>query len=502
MSLPSDLSYVGQNFNLPPDVSYSNVPGFGSMGNPYSGMVYAFYGSGGYTIDQCFNSIKLITESKIYEYDVTNAIQIHYDVRTLNEKLGLFKDANNQYVTYSSYDTIRDAFTTATGANEESVLTAPTLDSITISANEFVNGLATQYVMSVGSYSTMYKDFIHYVNTYFGYAGGFGTLFSGASEFNLNNGVFDASSLMNIINPYYTASGENVKPLTGTITISNINSLLKYAINTNCFNNRSPIADLSSSDPGTTDASRYPVVYPYSSLNFRIPDQYTNVTTSGGGSGTENSYILLTIDSSFSVPLTDVSGTTYQPGTTIPNGVYFPGPYYKTNWGMADGFVDGDLIFIPAGTTVNLHLVLDSELFTPTNNVGPLNVGFNNNGTIRIGSLTYATNQETALVTTNPYYSVASGQFTQSTTATRFNIDRVLTAPLLLKLSNLSTQSGVGGFYNGTSKTLAQFHNVNYYDVNNLGQQTLAQAQAIAATRSTNDANNHAASQVSAGVFS
>lgn len=470
MSIPSDLSYVGQNYNLPSDVSYSNVPGFGSMGNPYTGMVYAFYGSGGYTIDQCFNSIKLITESKIYEYDVTNAIQVHYDVRTMNEKLGLFKDENNQYVTFSSYDTIRDSFTTATSSNELNVNTAPILDSITISANEFVNGLATQYVLSVGSYSTMYADFIHYVNTYFGYAGGFGTLFSGASEFNLNNGIFDASSLINIINPYYTASGENVKPLTGTITISNINSLLKYAINTNCFNNRSPYADLSSSDPGTTNASRYPNVYPYSSLNLLYPDQFTAVTTPGGGTGTEDTYIYLHMDSSFSIPLTDISGTTYQPGSTILGGTYFPGPYYKSNWGMADGFVEGDLIFIPAGTTVNLHLVLDSELFSPVNNIGPLNVGFNANGTIRVGSLTYATNDETALVTTNPYYSIASGQFSQNTTATRFNIDRILTAPLLLKLSNLSTQSDVGGFYNGYSNTRAQFHNDNYYDENNIGQ--------------------------------
>lgn len=430
--MSSDLSNVGQNVLLNPDVSYSNVYGYSSVNNPYTGLVYAFYGSGGYTIDQCFNTIKLIPESKIYQYDVTNAVQVRFDVRTFNEKLGLFKDQNNQYISFSSYDTIRDVFTTATQSNHLNVETAPVLDTITLSADEFVNGLLTDYVISVGSYNTTYFDFIQYVNNYFGYAGGFGSIFSGASEFNLNGGIFDASAFINIINPYYTASGEQVKPLTGTITLTNINSLLKYAINTNAFNNRNPVTDMSSSDPGTTNASRYPDLKPGTSYN--LPSSY-QVTTD---------------------------------------------PSYQADWGMADGFVAGDLIFVPAGTTIDLHLVIDSELFNPANNIGPVNLGFNPDGSIRVGSLTYATNQSTAIVTTNPFYSLALGQYSSSSTATALNIDRTLTAPLLIKLDNLSTTSGVGGFNNTFSKNLASFHNANYYDANNIGYSTLEQAQSVA----------------------
>ena len=450
----TDLSNVGQNVILRPDVSYSNVPGFASSSNPYTGMVYAFYGSGGFTIDQCFNTIKLIPESKIYQYDVTNAVQVLLDVRTFNEKLGLFKDRNNQYITYSSYDTVRDVFTTATQNNELDVATASVLDTITLSANEFMNGLVTNYVMSVGSYNTMYADFIEYVNTYFGYAGGFGSLFSSASEFNLNGGVFDASAFINIINPYYTASGENVKPLTGTVTLTNVNSLLKYAINTNCFNNRNPVTDLSSSDPGTTDASRYPGLKDGSSYSLPSSYQVTN------------------------------------------------DPLYQADWGMADGFVAGDLIFVPAGTTVRLHLVLDTELFSPLNNIGPANVGFKADGSIRIGSITYATNQETSLVTTNPYYNVALGQFTTDSTATTLNIDRTLTAPLMIKLANLSTTSGTGGFQNSFSRDLATYHNTTYNDPNNPGYATLAEAQAAYNSQQAAILNTFNAAQTNFGPSS
>ena len=450
----SDLSNVGQNVILTSDLSYSNTEGYASVNNPYTGMVYAFYGSGGFTIDQCFNTINLIPESKIYQYDVTNAVQVLFDVRTFNEKLGLFKDQNNQYITFSSYDTVRDVFTTATEYNEGNVETSPVLDSITLSADEFVNGLLANYVMSVGSYNTLYMDFIQYVNTYFGYAGGFGSLFSGASEFNLNGGLFDANAFINIINPYYTASGENVKPLTGTITLTNINSLLKYAINTNCFNNRNPVTDISSSDPGTTNASRYPGLKDGSS--YSLPSSY-QVTTD---------------------------------------------PSYQADWGMADGFVAGDLIFVPAGTTVSLHVVLDTELFAPLNNIGPVNLGFNADGTIRVGSLTYATNQQTALVTTNPYYNVALGQFSTDSTATTLNIDRTLTAPLMIKLANLSSESGVGGFKNVFSPDVASYHNTNYDDANNPAFSTLAEAQASAASRNDTAVNNWNNSQTNFGPSS
>jgi len=538
---------------------------------PYKGNVYAFYAQGGYTIDQCFNTIKLIPESKIYTYDVTNAVQVRFDVRTFNEKIGLFKDALNQYVLLSSFDPVRDAFTTWT-VNQapgwpsnptQNVANFPILDSITITADEFVRGLDTNSVISVGTYATLYSDFNNYVNTYFGYSGGFSSLFSGASEFNINNGVFDASAFINIINPYYTASGENVKPLTGSITIPNINSLLKYAINTNVFNNRSPIRDLSSSDPGINTGPLPPGL---NSGELNLPrdpslNNNPNIQTSSN----------TVMDASFS-PTAIVPPVNYQ---------VTQASSWRADWGMADGFLAGDLIFIPAGTTVSLHLVIDSDIFSPENNIGPQNVGYVNRGaasnqstttttnngvttttfnstanggassstlTPGAASITSISNTITPLSTSDPYYNstanvanaqiqnvngvptnTATGQvlpittsttaypnrnysafYSNYTTATELNIDRTLTAPLLLKLDNLSSdffnnatnRIGIykGGYNNNfsegsiapidnvtiTTRTVSlpgvdggpsqligwqgEFRNANYYDANNVGR--------------------------------
>ena len=322
-----------------------NNPPIGNS-TPYSGFFYAFYGAGGFTMDQCFNTIKLIQQNPLLRYDVTKALQVRYDVREFNEKIGLYKDSNNIHVLSSDFNAVSDRFPT---------------DSITITSTEFVSNMLSDYVISVGTYSTIYSDFIEYVNTYFGYAGGFSSLFSQASEFDINGGVFDANSFINIINEYGPdASGANVKALTGSITISNINNLLKYAIDGNVFNNRTP-------------------------------QQET------GTAADPNSYM-------------DAS----------------------SNYGMADGFVAGDLIFIPAGTTINLHLVIDSELSNPLNNLGPNNVN----------ALTQTMD---ALRTGSSQYYDANGNlqsyadFSETSTATTTNIDRTLTAPLLIKLDNLST---------------------------------------------------------------
>jgi len=85
-----------------------------------------------------------------------------------------------------------------------------------------------------------------------------------------------------------------------------------------------------------------------------------------------------------------------------------------TNWGVENGFVDGDLIWVPAGTTITLKLAIDPEALNPLNNVG---AGF--------GSTTSLT-QSTAFST--------GDNFTQTTEANTELISRTVTAPLLIKL--------------------------------------------------------------------
>ncbi len=350
---------------------------------PYEGFYYAFYGSGGFTMDQCFNTIKLQQQNPLLRYDVTKALQVRFNVRTFNEKIGLKKAANNVDIQESSFNSVTDKFPNS---------------SITITAAEFLAGMSAEQVISVGAYSTAYSDYIQFVNTYFGYAGGFSSLFAEASEFDINGGVFDASAFMNIITPYSLEGGENVKPLVGAITISDINNLLKFAIDGNVFKNRIPqLSDASASDPG-------------------------NVSTVG-----------VVYDSS---------------------GYSLEHTLYNSNYGMADGFMHGDLIFIPAGTTVKLHIVIDSENYNPLNNLGPSNVTdlISDMDTNRTYTKKYYPNDgrgetepmDMYIDSSNAFdisgnYGVSHTNkiFTEKSTATTTNIDRVLTAPLLIKLDNL-----------------------------------------------------------------
>jgi hypothetical protein len=84
-------------------------------------------------------------------------------------------------------------------------------------------------------------------------------------------------------------------------------------------------------------------------------------------------------------------------------------PSFNINYGVADGFIAGDLIWIPEGTTINLSIDIDAEMFLPINNIGP--------------SLVQNTN-------------MTNGNFSSSTTATTTKIKRVLKAPMLIKLVN------------------------------------------------------------------
>jgi len=347
----------------------------------YEGFYYAFYGSGGFTMDQCFNTIKLQQQNPLLRYDVTKAVQVRFNVRTFNEKIGLYKAWNNVDIEESAFNSVTDKFPQ---------------NSITINASEFLNGMSAAQVLSVGAYSTLYSDYIQFVNTYFGYAGGFSSLFADASEFDINGGVFDASAFMNIIteSPAEVAGGANIKPLEGSITINDINNLLKFAIDGNVFKNRTPqVLD-------ATDASASDTGYGY-----------------------------------------DASGFSYAHSL------------YKTNFGMADGFVHGDLIFIPAGTTVKLHVVIDSENYNPLNNLGPSNVTdlissmdtnrtytkkfYPNNGSGESGPEDMLLYEDSTFDISGSNPTLTKKIFTERSTATTTNIDRVLTAPLLIKLDNL-----------------------------------------------------------------
>jgi hypothetical protein len=140
---------------------------------------------------------------------------VKYSRSAFNAKLGTFQEATNSFEN----------------------------DSITISAVDFVTGLVdNSYVISVGGLKTIYSDFASYVNSYFSYANGFETLFNKSSTTTLNNGVFDSSAFITLINgvDLNTSTGEQITDLSGNVNLVNVNAMLKYIIYQNTFANREP----------------------------------------------------------------------------------------------------------------------------------------------------------------------------------------------------------------------------------------------------------------------
>jgi hypothetical protein len=269
----------------------------------YDGEVYAFNATGGFTMERGFDTIKLAPQDAPIHVDVTDAIQITMDVATFNSKLDL-----------SSFDTVTDSFGE---------------DDITIESADLIAGVTNaSQILSVGKYSTLYSDFQAYVAAYFGFDGGFSSLFAAASEFAIDtDNHFDGASFIALLNGVAAApEGNYISNLTGSINIANIAKLLKYSVDGNVFGNRDPEVK---------------------------------------------------------------------------------------NWGVSDGFVAGDLIWIPDGTTVTLKLAIDPEALAPLNNVG---TGYGANT---------AQTQTTSFTSTN---------FELTTEASTELITRVAKAPLLIKL--------------------------------------------------------------------
>jgi len=302
----------------------------------YSGSCYAFGASGGLFVSQGFNEpIKLRQEDILEKYDVTDAIQVKFSARTINKKLSILKDSNNFNTVQAWYDPITDTLHD---------------DIINICSCDFIDGVNTESIISVGKLSTLYFDFKSCVASYFGDPGGFASLFAYEQEFQINGGIFDASAYVQTINKSkFNINGCFVSDLSGHITVNNVNKYLKFTIDSNIFNNRDP----------------------------RVK-----------------------------------------------------------NYGMVDGFIAGDLIFIPEGFTITLSLDIEAEAYSPINNVGP----------------SYLNAIRNRLNWTR-------GFVKRTTTATTTNITQTTTVPILMVL---------------TDETLENFTNYGkYWGASNVALTTL-----------------------------
>lgn len=101
----------------------------------------------------------------------------------------------------------------------------------------------------------------------------------------------------------------------------------------------------------------------------------------------------------------------------------------RSNYGVSDGFFANDLLFIPsAGITVTLNLIVDTEGFPlPLNNVGP--------------AISLVTGAAEDLAFSSATTSTST--FTEVSSSTVNLITRTLTAPLLIRLADLSSTANV-----------------------------------------------------------
>jgi hypothetical protein len=225
--------------------------------------ISCFQGSGGYSTTKGFDTIVQKDETSIASFDITGAVEVYYDVRTINNLIGIQKDISNIDVTSSNYYD-----------NENDILLN---DNFVISADMFVKGLNNslvptknvENVLSVGSLSSMYSDFAQYIALYFGLpsitsndadgqgiAKGLATLYGNDYNFNPNNGIFDGRALLDILNAVpVNSTNASQRELTGNIELVNITSSLRNAVTTNPFGNRTRDTGVTASDE--TNRSNY-----------------------------------------------------------------------------------------------------------------------------------------------------------------------------------------------------------------------------------------------------
>jgi len=386
----------------------------------YSGYYYAYYGEGGFSTDQSFNPILLSGQAatSFQLYDVTYAVQLKFDVRTINQKIGLIKDASNVSIVESPYRIHSNSFP---------------IDSISVSADEFVQGMSAAQVISVGAYQTLYQDYMMAVNKYFFNYGSLNDgLFSSASMLDISNGLFDANQFMNLIYQEQDPNQNQVYavPLTGFVTLSNINQLLRYSVDSNIFGNRVPLPNDASANITRLDISINNTIsftngtvtdISNNLVTTTVVDPTTNIATVTIQNNNTNSSTVETIDianGTSTIITTDGSGNVEYNVGPFTNPVK---PSYadvsfsqvQANYGVADGFLAGDLIFIPAGLSVLVETVVDPQIDASSSSIYDLIV---NSG------LAYE------------YAIDLSNIATQKTTI----INKMLTAPLLIELANLS----------------------------------------------------------------
>jgi hypothetical protein len=191
------------------------------------GYKYVIIANGGYSMTQTFPEIEYIGTNGTdltRLYDLTHTLQLAYDVRIINEKLGIYKDASNNYIIDDTDTRIKD----------------DTLDDyVVLTVDDFLDNINASQVISLGKYSSLYKEFTRKTNTYFGYADGFPKIFDANGASSIGSGDLSANDIINLLtDKHLDASGNLVYKLNGVINIYQLTNILNFVVENNPFHNR------------------------------------------------------------------------------------------------------------------------------------------------------------------------------------------------------------------------------------------------------------------------
>jgi len=554
-------------------MSEPNPPSYDTSGNPllpelplYQGLFYAFDASGGFHLAEGIAKVDLAAQSDLELFDLTNCVQVMMDVRLFNQKLGVMKDLSSNTAVLNILDGSNNwtyPYTTLnTSYNPKTQIFSDTsgnqVDSVSINALEFSTDISNggnMSILSVGVLATLYDDFDDYVKQYFGYAGGFASLFESAGTFEIGEG-FNETKLFNLITdasnngtwalvngtPVFTNNSQAGEfkynaDISGSISVNNIVKSLRFVVDSNIFGNRHPrglestvqnpaaiydvtvvdicanetfvdnrfyINDIMQPTIGLTQSSTAVYNYrfrqtvaSYAIHPFEIVSAVDGadhaaltgltVTNSSGGTDVSYQYIDVTFSTNIGMAATAIVGADSQfyykcgnhnsmGGILVNHGIYdnpvsdssdpsgnayiksFSGTAidasYQYNFGVGDGFLANDLIFVREGIRMKVEVKIDQEAFMPINNIGPLNttaLKTSQQSTFQ----NFATDASANIIlggVQNPNVQAIEGTFTLNDEVLRTSITRTVQVPLVIRLANM--HNGVDARY---TDTLPQF---------------------------------------------
>ncbi len=182
--------------------------------------------TGGFGLSITFPEVAFLDEklSIISTFDTTNTIRISFDVRLFNEKINLYKNADNTTILDTSFNSTTGRFPAV---------------NIQVEFNEFKNNITPDRILSLGSFTNIYKDFSFQVKKYFHFPLD-SKLFTTSSISELNQNTFDTTEFIRTLDDTITdVSGNEVSAFSGFFSLSGINPMLTDLVANDTFSNRS-----------------------------------------------------------------------------------------------------------------------------------------------------------------------------------------------------------------------------------------------------------------------